>query len=123
VSNTFFSAFCDFGVGSTPKTRKFGLRVMHQLYFHEISWIWSWVNTESAKIRTLCHATTLFSRDFGNQMLDQHFQSREVVIATPAQGILMTPFRRQGPLLPETNHSLRPRRKTVYLFNLLSFSS
>ena len=94
---------------------------MHQHFFHEISWIWSWVNTESTKIRTLCHASTLFSRDFGNQLLDQRFQSLMVVIVIPAQGILMTPLRRQGPLLSETNPTLRRRRKIIYLLTILNF--
>jgi hypothetical protein len=65
--------------------------------------------------------STLFSRDFENQVLDQRFQSLMVVIAISAQGILMTPFRRQGPLLPETNHTLRPRRKTFDLLTILNF--
>ena len=94
---------------------------MHQLFFHEISWIWNWVNSKSTKIRTLCHASTLFSRNLVNQELDQHFQSREVVIATSEQGILMIPFRRQGPLPPETNHTLRPRRKNNFFINPLNF--
>ena len=105
------------------KTRKFGLSVIPQLVFHEISWIWSWVNTQSAKIRTLCHASTLFSRDVENQVLDQRFQSLKVVIAISVQGILMTPFRRQGPMLPETNHTLRHRRKNSLIINHLVFSS
>jgi hypothetical protein len=44
-----------------------------------------------------------------------------VVIAISAQGILMIPFRRQGPMLPETNHTLRPRRKNSLIINLFSF--
>jgi hypothetical protein len=44
-----------------------------------------------------------------------------MVIAISAQGILMIPFRRQGSLLPETNHTLRPCRKTFNLLTILNF--